>query len=229
MPAKFIDDVSKKEYEVKTIPFTIGRRGTNNAVLSAPSVSRYHAQVTFDSEDNKFFVEDLGSTYGTYINDQKVEMRSELKNGAALRFGSSAAGGEVCTLLFSYDDDPGKIKSAKPADPGKLEIRDVEGCLVARLRGIFRREEIDLLEDALKEGVKKELKNIILNMKNVEAMNSYGLAKILKLGVELQDANRRLKIAEIHGTTKKLFHLAEVSKTCEFFDSEDDALESIKK
>ncbi len=49
------------------------------------SVSRRHAQITYDNE--AYWVEDLGSKSGTWINGQKVKMKTRLVSGDELRMG----------------------------------------------------------------------------------------------------------------------------------------------
>jgi len=56
----------------------IGRASECEVQLSSTGVSRKHALITRD--DNTFFIEDLGSTNGIFVNSQKVQ-RTELKDG----------------------------------------------------------------------------------------------------------------------------------------------------
>jgi diguanylate cyclase (GGDEF)-like protein len=51
-------------------PLTIGRGGDNNIVLESDSVSRRHAR--FEQREGAWWVTDLGSTNGTYVNDDQV-------------------------------------------------------------------------------------------------------------------------------------------------------------
>jgi len=56
----------------------IGRASECEVQLSSTGVSRKHALIT--REGSTFFIEDLGSTNGIFVNSQKVQ-RAELKNG----------------------------------------------------------------------------------------------------------------------------------------------------
>jgi putative ABC transport system ATP-binding protein len=56
----------------------IGRASECEVQLSSTGVSRKHALIT--REDNTYFIEDLGSTNGIFVNSQKVQ-RTELKDG----------------------------------------------------------------------------------------------------------------------------------------------------
>ncbi|MEE4239414.1 MAG: FHA domain-containing protein, partial [Anderseniella sp.] len=56
----------------------IGRASECEVQLSSTGVSRKHALIT--REGNTFFIEDLGSTNGIFVNSQKVQ-RTELHDG----------------------------------------------------------------------------------------------------------------------------------------------------
>lgn len=64
----------------------IGRGGTADFVVPNPSVSRRHAMVTREGDD--WFVEDVGSGNGTFLNERILSQRSLLTNGDHLRLGS---------------------------------------------------------------------------------------------------------------------------------------------
>lgn len=48
----------------------IGRRATNHIVIDNPGVSNIHARVFF--KNDHFYIEDLGSTNGTFVNEKLV-------------------------------------------------------------------------------------------------------------------------------------------------------------
>ncbi|MCB9527627.1 MAG: FHA domain-containing protein [bacterium] len=63
---------------------SIGRHPQCTVTVSQPSVSRKHARLDFDGQT--CMVEDLQSSNGTYVNNQRIT-RSALRNGDALRCG----------------------------------------------------------------------------------------------------------------------------------------------
>ena len=67
---------------------TIGRAQGNAVQLENPTVSRHHARVWLNGHpDGAPFVEDTGSTYGTWVDDQPVGAPIALHDGARLRLG----------------------------------------------------------------------------------------------------------------------------------------------
>ncbi len=65
----------------------IGRARDNTIVLDDPFVSAHHALVLW--RDGCWWVEDLESHNGTYLNDERLEHPAKLHSGDRLRMGES--------------------------------------------------------------------------------------------------------------------------------------------
>lgn len=65
---------------------TLGRNGDNTIILKDPFVSKFHLQVVKDEDE--FFLEDLNSANGTFLNGEKVLDASKLKNGDRITIGN---------------------------------------------------------------------------------------------------------------------------------------------
>jgi FHA domain len=92
---------------------TVGRSGADVA-LNDPEVSRRHA--VFRQVDSGIAVEDLGSSNGTYVNDQQVSGIVTLSDGDRVRFGNTVwrlGGAEAAA-------GGGGAAAAAPADPDRL-------------------------------------------------------------------------------------------------------------
>lgn len=81
----FLPDGSESTFELPEDKTTVGRVPENLLQIADDSVSSSHAEITF--EDGNFTVRDLGSTNGTFLNDEPIES-SVLTSGDTLRFGS---------------------------------------------------------------------------------------------------------------------------------------------
>lgn len=73
---------------MKTI--RIGRSHTNECVLDNPTVSRAHAVIEVDPDEQHAQLRDLNSTHGTYVNGSSKRITSEVRISRAdtVRFGS---------------------------------------------------------------------------------------------------------------------------------------------
>ena len=66
-----------KEYPIKKPVVTVGRKPDNDIVVDNPAVSSHHCKISLVGE--AFYVEDLDSTNGTYLNDKRI-VKAGLKN-----------------------------------------------------------------------------------------------------------------------------------------------------
>ncbi len=66
------------------LPFLVGRQSTSNLALSSSLVSMRHAELYADT--GRFWVRDLGSTNGTFVNEQRVQDATLLADGDILHF-----------------------------------------------------------------------------------------------------------------------------------------------
>jgi two-component system cell cycle response regulator len=87
--------------------FGLGRHPDNQACVDDDGISRFHARISVDGD--KYWVEDLGSSNGTYINGRRVTS-CELNNGDTLNLGprvsfrfSSATAHEERVLKQLYE------------------------------------------------------------------------------------------------------------------------------
>ena len=74
-----------QEIYLTTPEAVIGRSDDCSLKLDYPGISRSHLRLV--CEDKNFFIEDLGSKYGTFIGKNKIEGRTKLKPGDILQVG----------------------------------------------------------------------------------------------------------------------------------------------
>ena len=74
-----------KEIEICRTPFAIGRKSDNDLCLEDIAVSGHHARIVKVQE--VLFLEDLTSTNGTFINEQKIDRR-QLQDADSIRIGT---------------------------------------------------------------------------------------------------------------------------------------------
>jgi serine phosphatase RsbU (regulator of sigma subunit) len=82
---KFVQGSEQKDLVMARTPFTVGRKVDKDLVIADPRVSRDHAQIS--QEGQEFFLEDLGSKHGTFVNGERIQ-RQKLERGDRLEFGA---------------------------------------------------------------------------------------------------------------------------------------------
>src|SRR3989442_14860125 len=94
-----------QEIELIPDPQTVGRGSSCNIKIGDAGVSSKHAKIW--CEDGVFFVMDLGSTNGTFVNDRDVD-REQLSDGDTVTFGMTKA---------QFVADQPKPRAAPPPPP----------------------------------------------------------------------------------------------------------------
>ena len=81
-----IQGEKQQHISLVSFPFTIGRRGEKNLVITDPMASRDHAEIVQMGAD--YYLLDLASKHGTYVNGNPVK-RHKLANNDRIQFGSN--------------------------------------------------------------------------------------------------------------------------------------------
>lgn len=95
MSAKLLlkhEGLTLSSYEVNKKVMSIGRSAENDIQLDDAAVSGQHARLVLKPNDylenhNDVYLEDLGSTNGTIVNDARI-IKQVLKHGDVIRIGS---------------------------------------------------------------------------------------------------------------------------------------------
>lgn len=75
------------ETDIDCFPFVIGKMSGNvNMIIDNPMISRIHARIFF--KENRFYIEDMNSSNGTYINDTLIQPHTltEITIGDSITF-----------------------------------------------------------------------------------------------------------------------------------------------
>jgi hypothetical protein len=114
-PVPYLTDLNGQEHRLGTETVTIGRAVETDIVITSNRVSREHARIY--KKGRHWYVEDLGSTNGTFLNDERVLSPADLHDGDSLMIGD-------VTFLF-HDPDVTSRETPLP----KLDV-DLPGGVV---------------------------------------------------------------------------------------------------
>lgn len=106
------------EHPILEEPLSIGRSTSNAVHIAHPSVSRDHARIVRNGTE--VWIEDLGSTHGTYVNGKPVE-RHELGHEDLISLGKITK----YTLVFQRPSDAAELSTTTIAT-SNLSAKEVE-------------------------------------------------------------------------------------------------------
>ena len=84
-----VDGVVANRFDIKKAELKFGRTSNNQVQIDDLAVSNTHAQIiskTGDQGETRYFLEDLGSTNGSFINEKKVSSQ-QLHHKDIIRIG----------------------------------------------------------------------------------------------------------------------------------------------
>ena len=93
-----------RKYDLASETTILGRSSKADIQVDQESVSRNHAKLI--AQDKKVMIQDMGSTNGTYVNDEQIQGELQLRNGDLIKIGRTIfkfiAGGNIET---AYHDE----------------------------------------------------------------------------------------------------------------------------
>jgi len=113
--APFLCDPTGREHLLAADTITIGRAVGNDIVITSRRVSREHARI--DRQGRHRVLIDLGSTNGTFFNDERVMAPVELRDGDRIQIGD--------VVLTFHDPESTYLESPFP----ELELDEAAGLV----------------------------------------------------------------------------------------------------
>jgi anti-anti-sigma factor len=235
VPARLVDKRTRTEFTLAKGVNSIGRHNDNDIQLPGPRMSRYHAEIIF--EDGAWYVEDQGSTYGTFLNGRAVEGAMEIRHGDNLQFAVSQSAPEgAYSLVFETEAvregltrrirrAVGRMLDSKKIASGRITFEEKGELIVARLKGVFRRRECDYFAGRIKAELSLRPRSVALDLREVRYMNSYALSVLVEIASLLEEENHALRVFGAQGTVYKLLTLPGQASPMQMYESEDEAFE----
>jgi anti-anti-sigma factor len=226
---------TEEVFEIAESPTAIGRHEVNVIRLRGFAISRFHAEIG-STAPGKPYLEDMGSTYGTYVNGHKIEGRVSLHDGDEILMGISSGfpDGEYSFLFAKTKGQPRPTSQLRKKTPTRHAVREGTAIInkadtahVFRLDGLFRRKECDSLATEVLRIVHNEPKNVVIELSAVEYMNSYGMGMIVRLSQDVEEEKTQLVLAGAQGLVLKLFQTVGLDRRLACFPTEQEALDAL--
>ncbi|HXE90770.1 MAG TPA: SpoIIE family protein phosphatase [Terriglobales bacterium] len=150
----FVQGGEQRQITLDHTPFTVGRKTDKNLVIADARVSRDHAEIIAEGGD--FFVVDVGSKHGTFVNGQRVERRKlmpddriefGMRDGAFVLF--NPAGTQASTAREFLSQIHGLQVRADASDLEKLTLF-LNAARKLNTSGVLEEVLITLIETTLR-------------------------------------------------------------------------------
>lgn len=126
----------RKDFPLSGPSMVIGRKTDADLRIPLSEVSRNHCELVVNG--NKAILRDMGSSNGTFVNDQKI-VQASLKPGDVIRVGP-------ISLLVQIDNVPARVKPPVPGRPAAPKAAPDAPTEVKATPGFAADEDIDFEE-----------------------------------------------------------------------------------
>jgi len=113
----------------------------------------------------------------------------------------------------------------------EISAREKNDVIIFDIEGEIRRSDVSdvTLHQLVKDQLDTGKRNILLNFRNVEFIDSFGVGEILASYISTHNLGGKLKIAKISKKLYLIFQVTMLTKVLEIFEDEEVALESFFK
>ncbi|UCE41689.1 MAG: STAS domain-containing protein [Candidatus Aminicenantes bacterium] len=110
----------------------------------------------------------------------------------------------------------------------EIHAREKDDVVIFDIEGEIRRSDVTdvTLHQLVKDQLDVGKRNILLNFKSVEFIDSFGVGEILASYISTHNLGGKLKIAKISKKLYLVFQVTMLTKVLEIFDEEELALNS---
>jgi anti-anti-sigma factor len=222
---------------------TCGRSRENYLVLGDPSVSRRHAR--FERRPDGVVLGDLGSSNGTYVNDESVPPESPrpLHDGDRLTIGAYtftlrlvSRPARAAPVAPQPEPEPQPVpqpqpKPARERHTAQLfvilpEIVTVGKLVYSRIRaqGVLNGETIQPLLEACQRAVEQQVTQIMIDASGVDYIDSTGIGGLVRLQRHLGELSGGVAIVAPPPSVRQILELMNLSSFLPMYPDESQAV-----
>jgi anti-sigma B factor antagonist len=105
--------------------------------------------------------------------------------------------------------------------------KEVDDLMIITLKGkLIAQEETAKLHDCIKSVLDRDIKKIVMNLKNLTRISSLGIGAILRALTVVRDSGGDLRLAGLDPNVKNIFEITKLIGIIQIFDQTDQAISS---
>jgi len=108
-----------------------------------------------------------------------------------------------------------------------VRIEQKEGIAVCYIKGEVNINTVSALKESFKTLLDGDSKKVVLNMSEVDYIDSLGLATLIKFYRDLEENGGGLALSNITPKIGSIFRITKVDKALNLFETEEDALNNL--
>lgn len=108
-----------------------------------------------------------------------------------------------------------------------VEKQHIQGCTLLQVEGVVRLgQSARFLADALKRALAEDVGHVIVDLSQINYMDSTGIGELVGYLVRLQEHKRKLILVGPNDRIRRLLRVANVEELFEIYDDVESALAS---
>ena len=113
----------------------------------------------------------------------------------------------------------------------RIALRESDGITIFDISGEICRSHVaaTTLHPMIKSQVEQGRRKVLLNLENVEFVDSFGIGELLASYISIQNSGGRLKLASISPRLLLVFQVTQLTRVLDIQDDEEKALASFSK
>ena len=107
--------------------------------------------------------------------------------------------------------------------------KEVDDLMIITLKGkLILQDETSQLHDCIKAVLERDIKKIILNLRNLSRISSLGIGAIMRALTVVRDAGGDLRLAGLDSNIKNIFEITRLIGVIQIYDQNDQAIASFE-
>ena len=105
----------------------------------------------------------------------------------------------------------------------------MDDVMILTLKGkLIVTDETEILHQQIRSVLDRDIKHIVLNLKNLTRISSLGIGGIMRAVSIVRDAGGDLRLAGLDEHIKNIFSMTKLIRVIQIFDQTDQAVESFR-